>query len=220
MISRLPKWIEYGAFFLAFIAGCVNAIGLLGFEHQSVSHVSGTATLFGTSFLTGNLNTSLHLGGVLLSFFLGASVSGYLLHGSTLQLGRHYDTVLVFEALLIFLSFYLLSKGSSLGHYAASSACGMQNAMATQYSGAVVRTTHLTGIFTDLGIMLGSLLQGERFDRRKATLLTLIIFGFISGGLCGAVLFGALAFKALLVPAVACLLLGLAYRVFAWKYRT
>jgi len=39
LISKLPKWVEYGAFVLAFVAGCINAIGLLVFEHQAVSHV-------------------------------------------------------------------------------------------------------------------------------------------------------------------------------------
>ena len=119
MISKLPKWIEYGAFVLAFVAGCINAIGLLGFEHQAVSHVSGTATLFGTSMLTNSFGDILHLAGVLFSFFVGAGLSGFLLHGTRLKLGRHYDTALALESLLIFASFYLLSEGSIYGlrHY-------------------------------------------------------------------------------------------------------
>ncbi|MDY6889953.1 MAG: DUF1275 domain-containing protein, partial [Pseudomonadota bacterium] len=47
MLTKLPKWVEYGAFTLAFIAGIVNAIGLLGFEHQAISHLSGSVTLLG-----------------------------------------------------------------------------------------------------------------------------------------------------------------------------
>lgn len=218
MISKLPRWIEYGAFVLAFVAGCINAIGLLGFEHQAVSHLSGTATLFGTSLMGGSLGNSLHLGGVLLSFFLGAAVSGFLLHGATLKLGRHYDTALVIEAMLIFGSFFLLSKGAVYGHYAASAACGMQNALATAYSGAVVRTTHLTGIFTDLGIMLGSVLRGEAFDKRKAILFLLIIIGFIAGGLFGALMFGWVRFQALLVPGCICLGLAFFYRAYSKKH--
>ncbi|EKE75503.1 YoaK family protein [Gallaecimonas xiamenensis] len=218
MISKLPRWIEYGAFVLAFVAGCINAIGLLGFEHQAVSHLSGTATLFGTSLMGGSLGNSLHLGGVLLSFFLGAAVSGFLLHGATLKLGRHYDTALVIEAMLIFGSFFLLSKGAVYGHYAASAACGMQNALATAYSGAVVRTTHLTGIFTDLGIMLGSVLRGEAFDKRKAILFLLIIIGFIAGGLFGALMFGWVRFQALLVPGCICLTLAFFYRAYSQKH--
>ncbi|MDI9246181.1 YoaK family protein [Marinobacter sp. CHS3-4] len=217
MISKLPRWIEYGAFVLAFIAGCINAIGVMGFEHQSVSHLSGTATLMGTSILTGTLAGSLHLGGILLAFFIGAAISGFLLHGGALKLGRHYDTALLIESLLIFTAFYFLSEGSSYGHYAASAACGIQNAMATTYSGAIVRTTHLTGIFTDLGIMLGKVFRGEAFEKRKAILFGLIISGFVIGGVFGAYLFGILKFKALLVPGLACLALAGCYKIYAFK---
>ncbi|MGM0906423.1 MAG: YoaK family protein [Pseudomonadota bacterium] len=213
MISKLPKWIEYGAFVLAFVAGCINAIGLLGFEHQAVSHVSGTATLFGTSMLTSTFEDILHLMGVLFSFFVGAGLSGFLLHGTRLKLGRHYDTALALESLLIFASFYLLSEGSIYGHYTASLACGMQNALATTYSGAIVRTTHLTGIFTDLGIMFGSVMRGQAFDKRKAILFGLIIVGFVIGGTSGAYLFALLKFQALLVPGVICLGLAGLYRL-------
>lgn len=51
MITKLPKWVEYGAFVLALSAGIVNGIGLLGFEHQAISHLSGTATLIGTDLV-------------------------------------------------------------------------------------------------------------------------------------------------------------------------
>ncbi|MEP2602113.1 MAG: DUF1275 family protein, partial [Paraglaciecola sp.] len=61
MISKLPKWVEVGAFVLALVAGFVNAIGLLSFEHQSVSHVSGTVTFLGTSLFNGSLLQVFHL---------------------------------------------------------------------------------------------------------------------------------------------------------------
>ncbi|HEY8568778.1 YoaK family protein [Microbulbifer sp.] len=200
---------------LALVAGYINAIGLLGFEHQAISHLSGTATLLGTSALGSSLQTTLHLAGILLAFFTGATFSGLLLHGSTLKLGRHYDTALVMEALLIFAALLLLSNGSGYGHYAASAACGLQNALATTYSGAVIRTTHLTGIFTDMGLMFGAALRGEAFDRRKALLFSLIIIGFILGGTIGAYVFDLLQFKALAIPGCICLILALAYRLYS-----
>lgn len=49
MISKLPRWVEYGALLLAGLAGSVNAIGLLGFQHQAISHISGTMSLLGSS---------------------------------------------------------------------------------------------------------------------------------------------------------------------------
>ncbi len=218
MISKLPRWIEIGALVLAFNAGCINAIGLLGFEHQAVSHVSGTVTLLGASMLEDTFTSSMHLAGVLLSFFLGAAMSGFILHGSTLKLGRNYEAALVLEAALIFSALYFLSQGSYYGHYTASAACGLQNALATTYSGAVVRTTHLTGIFTDLGIMLGAVLRGKTFIKRKATLFLIIATGFIVGGTVGAVIFKRFQFEALWLPACVCLLLAAIYRVYAQKH--
>ncbi len=218
MISRLPKWIEYGAFILAFVAGCINAIGLLGFEHQSVSHLSGTATLVGASIEHSSVQETLYLTGILLSFLIGACLSGFLVHGHTLKLGRHYDTLLVLEAALLFVSLYLLSTGSNYGHYTASAACGIQNALATSYSGAIVRTTHLTGIFTDLGIMLGAAFRGETFDKRKAILFLLIIAGFILGGTFGAYAFEVYRFNALLAPGVICLVLAGVYHLYSRRH--
>ncbi len=213
MISKLPRWIEFGAFTLALLAGIVNAVGLLGFAHQSISHLSGTATLLGAE-LAGLSNSSLHLAAILVSFMLGAALSGFLISSPSLKLGRHYDSLLFIEGAFLLAAIYFLNQGSVLGHYLASAACGMQNALATTYSGAIIRTTHITGIVTDLGIMLGATLRGERFDRRKALLLILITAGFIAGGLVGALLYGLLQFYALAAPALICFALALVYHLY------
>ena len=215
MISQLPKWIEFGACILALIAGYVNAIGLLGFEHQSVSHLSGTATLLGTETLNHSFNKIFNLLGILVSFLGGASIAGFLLHGSTLKLGRHYHTALLIESSFLFGAALLLNSGYFGGHFLASAACGLQNALATTYSGAIIRTTHVTGIFTDLGIMLGAFFRGETLDQRKAKLFIFIIFGFILGGMVGAVFFIKYQFMALFIPAFACILISAVYRFYS-----
>lgn len=217
MITKLPRWVEYGAFVLAFIAGCINAVGLLGFQHEAISHLSGTATLLGSGMINSSLADTLHLLGVLLSFLIGASVSGFFLSGRSLKPGRHYDTLLAIEGLLLLGSIVLLESTSLTGHYLASAACGLQNALVTTYSGAIVRTTHLTGIFTDLGIMIGGRARGETLDKRKAMLLLIIIVGFIVGGVFGAYIFAQIHFYALIVPAVVCFILAVSYRVFVFN---
>jgi uncharacterized membrane protein YoaK (UPF0700 family) len=215
LISKLPKWVEVGAFILALVAGFVNAIGVLSFEHQSVSHLSGTATLLGTSVLSASLQTIIHLLGILFSFLLGSIIAGFLLHGSTLKLGRHYDTVLFLESALLLVSIWFLSMGSFYGHFFASAACGLQNALATTYSGAVIRTTHVTGIFTDLGISLGESIRRKTIDKRKIKLFSIIIIAFIFGGTLGAFLYAKYQFMALLFPASVCLFVAVAYRVYS-----
>jgi len=90
-------------------------------------------------------------------------------------------------------------------------ACGLQNAMATTFSGAVVRTTHLSGMFTDLGIGLGHLLRGLPLQMRRLTLSGLIISGFLGGGIVGAWLFMHFRYDALLAPALLTGLTGIVY---------
>lgn len=219
MISKLPKWVEVGAFILALVAGCVNAVGLLSFEHQSVSHLSGTSTLLGASFLSESLQNVLHLLGILLSFLFGSTIAGFLLHGSTLKLGRHYDTALFIEAAFLLITLWLLTTGSFYGHYFASAACGLQNALATTYSGAVIRTTHVTGIFTDLGIMIGEFFRGKKLDKRKAKLFITIISGFVLGGTLGAFLYTKYHFMALLLPTSICFFIAVVYRAYYRNHR-
>lgn len=213
-MSRLPRWVEYGAFVLAWVAGIINAVGLMGVEQQAISHLSGTATLLGSS-IVGGAGSSLHLAGVLLSFVMGASISGYFLSGTRLKLGRVYDFLLVLEGIMLLAAVYLLEMSLGYGIFLASAACGLQNALATTYSGSVVRTTHVTGIFTDLGLMLGAKLKGQDFDRRRALLFLLIILGFLSGGSVGALLFVRYGFQTLVLPALVCFLLAAIYRVYA-----
>lgn len=213
MITKLPRWVEYGAFILALIAGLVNAIGFLGFKHQSVSHLSGTTTLLGTGLADFAWADVLHLILIILCFVLGASVSGFTLRDGALKLGRNYSGLLLFEAALLIASVFFLVNDSLYGHFLASAACGLQNAFASTYSGAIVRTTHVTGIFTDLGIMLGGKLRGEPFDKRKALLFLLIVIGFVLGGTLGAYFFSMLKFQALFIPAGICVLLALSYSI-------
>ncbi|MGY3572677.1 YoaK family protein [Vibrio paucivorans] len=211
MITKLPRWVEYGALLLAILAGIVNAVGLLGFQHQAVSHVSGTITLLGTQ-LSEFDSQSFHLLLVLLSFLSGAILSGVLIENTALKMGRRYGVALCVEGGLLLTACYLLNLNSLYGQYFASAACGLQNAMITTFSGAVVRTTHMTGIVTDLGLMIGAKLRGENFDYRKAKLFLFILTGFILGGLIGGKLFIRLQVNALVIPAL--LAFGLA--IFYW----
>ena len=175
MISRLPRWVWTGAWALAFIAGMINVVGLLGFDHQAISHLTGTTSLLGVAL--GRLDTAatFHFLAVLGSFVAGTAISGYIIGDSALQLGRRYGIALGLESVLLACAVPLLNRHSQLGDYFASCACGLQNAMASTFSGSVVRTTHITGMFTDLGIFLGHSLRGHAVDARRLRLCVIII---------------------------------------------
>jgi len=98
--------------------------------------------------------------------------------------------------------------------YVAAMACGRQSAMATTYSGSIIRTTHLSGSFTDLGIMLGNRLRGIPLNGRRLLRFVLLIGGFVCGGAVGTLLFRLLHFTALMLPAILAASLAVVY----WRY--
>jgi uncharacterized membrane protein YoaK (UPF0700 family) len=94
-------------------------------------------------------------------------------------------------------------------------ACGLQNAMATTYSGALVRTSHVSGMFTDLGIMVGHALRGLPPGRRRLALCALVICFFFFGGVVGTLLFAKIRYATLYLPAALTGGAGLGY--FAYR---
>ncbi len=201
MISRLPKWVWTGASLLAFVAGFINVIGLMGFHRQAVTHLTGITSMVAADIAILNFPDAVQLFSVLLSFMFGCIVSGFIVRESALQLGGRYGIALFLESLLLYLSVPLLKSNHSIGMCFASCACGLQNAMVTTYSGTVVRTTHLSGMFTDLGIFLGHFLRGLDVDQRRLRLCLLIIGGFFLGGIAGTRAFLSFGYSALLIPA-------------------
>ena len=215
MLSKLPRWIWIGIWVLAFVAGAVNVVGFLCFTHQSVTHLTGTTSMLGASLGAADVHAIVRYMSVVVSFVFGAFVSGYTVRDGALQLGRHYGVILIGEAALLYLAPHFLARESMWGIYLASCACGLQNGMVTNYSGAVVRTTHVSGMFTDLGLFLGNALRGQVYDRRRLQLCCLVISGFLLGGVVGSCLFSSFGVFALYIPATIVLLAAFAYFSYA-----
>ena len=217
MISKLPRWIWTGAWVLAFIAGVVNVVGLLGFEHQAITHLTGNTSLLAGAVATLNFPSAMHFVALLGAFVAGCALSGFIIQDSTLQLGRRYGVALLLGSVLLFASVPLLQHNSAYGMYAAAGACGLQNAMVSTYSGAVVRTTHLSGMFTDLGIFLGHALRRMPVDTRRLRLCCLVISGFFCGGLAGTVAFQHFNYFALLFPATLTAAAAIVYGLYRFR---
>lgn len=209
--QTLPKWIQLGAFSLAFNAGMVNALGLLNVWHQTVSHMTGNVSLLGIAIANGQYQHVVYGICVIASFVLGSLYSGYILGSSHFQLGRRYGIPLTLTALCIFLCWLLIPY---YPRYALLWACvgmGIQNAMVSHYKGAIIRTTHLTGLLTDLGLNLGYLLRGLEVEKRRILLLVLILCGFLCGGIVVAILYPHLKLHTFLIPVLLSLAMSLVY---------
>lgn len=214
MIRQLPRWAWIGGGLLALAAGCINAVGYLCFRHQPVTHLTGTSTELGIAVAQGDFKEMLHWGLTLVSFLVGAMVSGFIVEQRTLQLGRRYGVVLTLESLLLFAATPLIHDAKDLGLYLATAACGLQNAMVSTYSGAALRTTHVSGIFTDLGIYLGQRLRGVNVDMLRIHICVLVASHFIIGAMLGALGYAYMQERVLLVPAVLTGVVGVGYAIY------
>jgi uncharacterized membrane protein YoaK (UPF0700 family) len=218
MINRLPGWVWLGSGLLAGIAGMVDAVGMLGIGHHGITHVTGTASTLGIQLSAGRLGFAAPAA-LLGAFVAGAVVSGVIVGNSHLQLGRRYGVALLTESLLLATAFALLARGVSGGAFLLAAAAGLQNAMASTFSSAIVRTTHVTGIFTDIGSVIGHALRGGPLEKRKLTLLCTIGFGFVLGCGLGAWQFARVGYQTLLMPVVLTGMVGLAYIAYSHRKR-
>jgi uncharacterized membrane protein YoaK (UPF0700 family) len=214
VLRKLPRWAWIGGGVLAFIAGIVNAAGYLGFRHQAITNLTGSTTLLGASLGMADGPETVHWGLSVAAFVFGALLSGLIVQQHTLKLGRRYGVALVLESLLLFAAVPLLDAHASAGIYLASIGIGLQNGMASTYSGMVFRTTHVSGMFTDLGIYIGQRLRGLPVDNLRVGVCLLVVTTFTLGGGAGALLFRHLGERALLVPAALTGLCGLSYGIY------
>jgi uncharacterized membrane protein YoaK (UPF0700 family) len=213
-LRQLPRWAWFGTGVLAFIAGLVNAAGYLGFRHESISNMTGNTSLLGIALGKADGIETVHWALAIVAFLLGAMLSGMIVQQSTLQLGRRYGVALTLESLLLFSAIPFLDASSSIGLYLASTAMGLQNGMVSAYSGAIIRTTHVTGIFTDLGISLGHLARGLPVDILRICVCAVVATAFVLGGAIGTLLFDRMQEHALVVPALLTGVCGLGYGLY------
>ncbi|MDB5989272.1 MAG: putative transrane protein [Herbaspirillum sp.] len=211
------------SFCLAFVAGAANAGGFLA-VHQYTSHMTGIVSSIPDQLAAGNVGLVLAAIGGLLSFLGGAMTSAVLINWA-----RHRDLQSEY-ALPLMLEAVLLLCFGLMGRYLAGQVwlfvpltvmllcfiMGLQNATSTKATRSEVRTTHVTGLVTDIGIELGKMLYWNRSRAKGETMYVasdhqrlrfmLILFAlFICGGMMGALGFKHIGFSST-VPLAALLM--------------
>lgn len=195
---------------MAFQAGLINIGGFMAC-HRFVSHVTGFATFFGYEINDANYKYAYGMLLVPVFFLLGCMLSAQLVD---LRLKRHKRPKYYLAFGLIFFILLGVLTAGLFGYFGAFGepfrhlrdyvllaslclVCGLQNATVTSVSRSVIRTTHLTGITTDLGIGLMRWLflnepelREEVVKEKKANLMrTGIILFFVFGSMAGGFVF-------------------------------
>ncbi len=195
---------------LSTVAGMVNIVGVLSF-HSLTTNVTGHFAFFSQELFLGNYKMALVSMAFVLSFFLGAFLANTTMEVTPKTMNNSpYIFPLSLEILLLLLVMsadFILKDMSTWLTCILLLAMGVQNALVTKISGSVVRTTHLTGLFTDLGIELSQMIfykkpKDQRRLKRAIILKAIIIAGFFLGGILGAFLYSWFQLKTLLFPVI------------------
>ncbi len=211
MINKLPAWVGFGAFIMAFSAGIINTFTITSVSHHAVTHQSGNFSFMVNELISGNTPFFLHYFLIIICFMAGCILSGYIIRGYQLKLGRRYGVSLLIECAMIGTAWFLYGPYHLLSLLLLAFASGLQNAMATTYSGAVIRTTHLTGVFTDISVMIGNRIAGQKIPLKKMQLLVGILIGFFNGSILAGILNPFIGKHILLMPVAISGATGLTY---------
>ena len=214
------------AHFLAFIAGAANAGGFVAVK-QYTSHMSGIVSAMADATAVQDIDVLAAGASALLAFLAGAACTAMLVNwGRRRELKSEYALPMMVEAALLLcfglMGVHLARHEWFLVPSTVALLCftmGLQNAIITKISNAEIRTTHVTGMVTDIGIELGKALYWNRrsenegyvavrSDFKKLWLLISLVGLFFIGGVVGAVGFNRVGFVATVPLAVLLLMLA------------
>ena len=198
----------------AFVAGIIDVVGLLAFL-AFTSNVTGHVANLAKNILQQDIRDILIFGFWLLMFMLGSFVSSFVVrslkHISTYR--AHSVPIIIEIVVLLFVALYgnnfynETQNERRIVIAALLFAMGLQNGLVSNISGGLIKSTHLTGLFTDLGGELADWLHPRTEDtkvvKNKIYVRVTILTFFIFGGLVGGYFFNLYEFKVLyFVPVI------------------
>lgn len=193
--SRTPQTDLMLASSLAFVAGGVNSAGFLAYQYFS-ANMTGNVSMASDHFAVAQFDLALGFLAIILMFIFGAFTASVIIEfGRRQRRSNIYALTLILEAALLILVglAMTLSPRAPNGVLIVgllSFTMGIQNAASTRISGSRVRTTHVSGVATDLGVglamLFGSSTSADRLAialRLKLHLATIVFFAL--GGVLG-----------------------------------
>ena len=172
---------------LAFLSAAVNACFLIHLG-TSVGHLTGDVSRVAVELIsaqTGLHQSFANLVSATLGFLAGATSAGFFIHHPDLEFARPYGRAIVIIGGCLGASQLALTNAPALAIGLTAFGCGLQNALATTYKGTILRTTHVTGLLTDLGSNIGLHLRGGAVRAQKILVPLLLVLAFFAGAIAG-----------------------------------
>lgn len=213
---------------LSFVAGLVNITGVLALKTLT-TNVTGHFAFFAEEIMRNDYATAFTFFIFTLFFLFGSFLSSFLEELISVKNPdlSHIFPITLEMVILIGVGIFgsssgLLSLEGKLTAFFMLFAMGIQNSLVTNISKSTVRTTHLTGLFTDLGIELSQLFfykkENEAKKLKTSIFLRLsIITFFFLGCFSGGIIYQFVGIKTLFVAAF-CLLIAQWYDFLRLKF--
>ncbi len=221
--DRNNRWLAAG---LAFTAGMVNSVGFLAVSVYT-SHMTGLVSMAADEIVLGGHYFAFLAALGVVSFISGAMACALLFNWG--RRNRHiskFALILWVEALAILLVGLLADRSQEAGLVwlivmVLAWIMGLQNGLITKVTDAQIRTTHVTGMVTDIGIELGKWVYRNPADDPdpvvphlpRLKLHVTLVGMFFLGGVFGALLGTWIGFYTVL-PAAGILLILAFYPVY------
>lgn len=208
---------------LSSIAGALNAVGFL-VAGSFTANMTGNLSAFADEVAGGAITKALPFAGLVVAFICGAGIIAFAIQaGERRQLRLVYALAIVVEAMILLALGAILIRDSAqqtLLVIALSFVMGLQNAVTTMISKARVRTTHVSGMATDMGIELAALMGADAAKSEvlpKLKLHSLTLACFAAGGIAGAMLFGLVGNWLFVIAAAILLIVAVPETFRAWR---
>lgn len=199
-------WVYKAVLLLSLNGGLVNSITFASFVHNPVGYVTGNITFAANAIVNGSFANFIDMLVAVGAFLLGSILSGLIIPYDNFNRDSNYNIVFTIEAGLITLGMLGLIWDISTTKYLLAIALGLQNGASTFYGRSIIRTTHLTGTMTDLGLILAhKFLKGNNLPLWRVYIYLFLICGFFSGSVVGIVCFKLIGYYGLILSIIACI---------------
>ena len=196
---------------LTCLAGAVNAISIFGYDGTTVSHLTGLVSKVAINLSNGDFSGFWEVLRVILLFFVGAILSGFITGERAFNLNKRYGFIILSIGVLIIIPYFLPLK---YGVLLFAFVMGLQNGMVVSFKGIVVRMTHMSGNITDLGVYIGYKLRGNKNEKFITGLIPMVaIMSFTIGGIVGILLYGLIHNIVFFIMSGVYIVLGVIYFV-------